>query len=256
MTESETDPARPTWQHEPAGDDPGGERRFSRRSGDGAVARADLQRDGTVRRWGPVTPAATQISRARSPDADLSDSVRRLHEERHGAMAGHSERMHRLDKLRITHALCNDLSLTPWQRDRVIGVMADLDLTAFGSQRAIPKVALVVIRHVVDRERERYLGLHDAEWIGSLPPERLESLYDQFDSITDDPAFAALAEKHGIDITSLNRLRRVLKEQIDDRGLDEAVHGRNPYRDPNLPSLDARRPDGEPSDGSTGTGRP
>jgi hypothetical protein len=29
-----------------------------------------------------------------------------------------------------------------------------LDLTAFGSQRAIPKVALVAIRHVVDRERE------------------------------------------------------------------------------------------------------
>ncbi|WP_134670327.1 DNA-directed RNA polymerase subunit epsilon [Halorussus marinus] len=248
MTESDSDAALPTWQHDPADD-----RHFSRRAGDGAVARADLQRDGIVRQWGPVTPAATQIGRARSPDADLSDSVRRLHEERHAAMAGHSERMHRLDKLRITHALCNDLSLTPWQRDRVIGVMADLDLTAFGSQRAIPKVALVTIRHVVDTERERYLGLHDAEWIGSLPPERLEALYDQFDSITDDPAFADLAEKHGIDITSLNRLRRVLRDQIDERGLDEAVHGHNPYRDPNLPSLETRGSGDGRSGGFEGT---
>ncbi|WP_225741394.1 DNA-directed RNA polymerase subunit epsilon [Halorussus halophilus] len=259
MTEGGGDTQTAAWQHGAIGDDASGERhrrddrQLSQRPGDGTVARADLQRDQTVRRWGPVTPSATQIGRARSPDEDLSESVRRLHEERHGAMAGHSERMHRLDKLRITHALCNDLSLTPWQRDRAVGVMSDLDLTAFGSQRAIPKVALVVIRHVVDREREHYLGLHDHDWIGRLGPEQLNGLYDQFRSITDEQRFDDLLEKHGLDITSLNRLRRVLEDQIDQQDLEDAVHGRNPHRDPNLPSLTARSEDpaGENSDGES-----
>lgn len=49
--------------------------------------------------------------------------------------------------------------------------MVDLDLTSFGSQRAIPKFALVVIRHVVDREREHHLGLHDDEWIAEQSPK-------------------------------------------------------------------------------------
>ena len=242
MTQGGTD-SLPTWQRESLADARSGTERLSQRPGDGAVARADLQRDQTVRKWGPVTPSATQIGRAESPAADLSESVRRLHEERHAAMAGHSARMHRLDKLRIAHALCNDLSLTPWQRDRVVGIMADLDLTAFGSQRAIPKVALVVIRHVVDREREHYLGLHDEEWINGLPPERLTDLYEQFESITDEERFAELVEKHGLDVTSLNRLRRTLTDQLREQDLDDAVYGRNPHRDPNLPSLTARRAD-------------
>jgi hypothetical protein len=210
---------------------------LSRRPGDSTVSRADLQRDETVRRWGLVTPSATRIGRADSPDGDLSDSVRRLHEERHPAMEGYSERAHRLEKLRLTHALCGSLSLTPWQRDRAIGTMVDLDLTAFGSQRAIPKVALVVIRHVVDREREHHLGLHDDEWIAEQPPERLTDLYEQFHSITDDDQFTALCEQYDLDVTNLNRLRRTLTEQLAEQDLHDAVYGRNPYRDPSLPDL-------------------
>ena len=244
MTHGGTDPQAASWQHGAIGGEPS-DRPLSQLPGDGSVARSDLQRDQTVRRWGPVTPSATQIGRAESPDADLSERIRRMHEERHAAMAGHSKRVHRLDKLRITHALCNDLSLTPWQRDRVIGVMQDLDLTAFGSQRAIPKVALVVVRHVVDREREHYLGLHDTEWIRELPPERLEALYDQFRSITDEARFTDLVEKHGLDVTSLNRLRRVLREQIEEQDLESAVYGRNPHRDPNLPTMTTRRDEDE-----------
>jgi hypothetical protein len=210
---------------------------LSRQPGDSTVSRADLQRDETTRRWGLVTPSATRIGRADSPDGDLSDSIRRLHEERHPAMEGYSQRAHRLEKLRLTHALCGSLGLTPWQRDRAIGTMVDLDLTAFGSQRAIPKVALVVIRHVVDREREHHLGLHDEEWIADQPPERLEDLYKQFHSITDDDQFTALCEQHDLDVTNLNRLRRTLLDQLDEQNLHDAVYGRNPYRDPSLPEL-------------------
>lgn len=152
-------------------------------------------------------------------------------------MEGYSRRAHRLEKLRLTHALCGNLGLTPWQRDRAIGTMVDLDLTAFGSQRAIPKVALVVIRHVVDREREHHLGLHDEEWISEQPPERVTDLYDQFHSITDDDQFTTLCEQHDLDVTNLNRLRRTLIDQLDEQDLHEAVYGRNPYRDPSLPEL-------------------
>jgi hypothetical protein len=210
---------------------------LSRQPGDSTVSRADLQRDETTRRWGLVTPSATRIGRADSPDGDLSDSIRRLHEERHPAMEGYSQRAHRLEKLRLTHALCGSLSLTPWQRDRAIGTMVDLDLTAFGSQRAIPKVALVVIRHVVDREREHHLGLHDEEWIADQPPERLADLYEQFHSITDDEQFTTLCEQHDLDVTNLNRLRRTLIDQLDEQSLHDTVYGRNPYRDPSLPEL-------------------
>ena len=210
---------------------------LSRQPGDSTVSRADLQRDETTRRWGLVTPSATRIGRADAPEHDLSENIRRLHEERHPAMEGYSERAHRLEKLRLTHALCSNLGLTPWQRDRGIGTMVNLDLTAFGSQRAIPKVALVVIRHVVDREREHHLGLHDEEWIAEQPPDRLADLYEQFHSITDDDQFAALCEQHELNVTNLNRLRRTLTDQLNEQDLRDAVYGRNPYRDPSLPEL-------------------
>ncbi|EMA37747.1 hypothetical protein [Halococcus hamelinensis] len=210
---------------------------LSQLPGDSTVSRADLQRDETVRRWGLVTPSATRIGRADAPEHDLSENVRRLHDERHPAMEGYSRRAHRLEKLRLTHALCSSLDLTPWQRDRAIGTMVDLDLAAFGSQRAIPKVALVVIRHVVDREREQHLGLHDDEWVAEQPPERLADLYEQFQSITDDKQFTELCERHDLGVTNLNRLRRTLVDQLDEQGLHDAVYGRNPYRDPSLPDL-------------------
>ena len=213
---------------------------LSQLPGDSTVSRADLQRDKSVRRWGLVTPSATRIGRADAPEHDLSENVRRLHDERHPAMEGYSRRAHRLEKLRLTHALCSSLDLTPWQRDRAIGTMVDLDLTDFGSQRAIPKVALVVIRHVVDREREQHLGLHDNEWIADQPPEKLAALYDQFRSITDEESFTNLCEDHDLDTTSLNRLRRTLVDQLDERDLHDAVYGRNPYRDPSLPSPEIR----------------
>ncbi len=152
-------------------------------------------------------------------------------------MEGYSERAHRLDKLRITHALTSSLSLTPWQRDRAIGVMIELELTAFGSRRAIETVALVVIRHVVDTDRKRYLGLDDTDWIQSQSPDRMATLYEQFTSLTDDPAFQGLCERAGLDTTSLNRLRRVLKEQLDEQELHGVAYGRNPDRDSSLPDL-------------------
>lgn len=205
--------------------------------GDGSLSRLEAVRDEQVRRWDVVTPSATLIGRPRRPDADLDENLRRLHDEQHPAMQGHSARMHRLDKARITQAFCNALDLTPWARDRALGIMVELDLTAFGSQRAVPKVALVVIRHVVDEERQRQLGLHDNEWVRDQPPEKLERLYERFESITDDPRYRDLMETHGFDTTSVNRLTRTLRDQLDEQNLYGAVLGRSPHQDPSLPAI-------------------
>ncbi|MGQ3412486.1 DNA-directed RNA polymerase subunit epsilon [Natrinema sp. LN54] len=211
------------------------ERRLETRPGSGSLSRADVQRDSTVRQWGVVTPSATVIGRAESPDADLSESVRRLHDEQHAATPGYSERAHHLDRLRTTQALCNALEVTPWQRDLALGVMDEIDLTEFGSQRAIEKVALVVIRHVVDVDRQQYFGLDDID-AQELSADRMEDLFGQYRAhdITDEETFKRLAADYGLDTTSLNRLRRVLKSQLED---ELPAYGRNPYRDPNLPDV-------------------
>jgi hypothetical protein len=99
-------------------------------------------------------------------------------------------------------------------------------------------VALVVIRHVVDVDRRQYFGLDDLD-PGDVSPERMNDLYEQYKrhDVTDEPAFDALADRYDLDKTSLNRLRRVLTEQLDD-GLP--AFGRNPHRDPHLPDVTER----------------
>ncbi|SEW09046.1 DNA-directed RNA polymerase subunit epsilon [Halobacterium jilantaiense] len=215
--------------------DDGDEREVDTRTGSGSLSRAEARRDSTVRQWGVVSPSATVIGRAESPDADVSESVRRLHDERHHATDGHSERAHRLDRLRTTQALCNAIGVTPWQRDVALGVMDEIDLTAFGSQRAIEKVALVAVRHVVDVDRREYFGLDDLDG-AELTQGRMEELFERYKrhDVTDEPTFRRLADRYELDQTSLNRLRRVLTDQLDDR---LPAYGRNTNRDPHLPSL-------------------
>ncbi|MFB6105264.1 MAG: DNA-directed RNA polymerase subunit epsilon [Halobacteriaceae archaeon] len=215
-------------------DGPAG-RRLKARPGEGALSRADHRRDEALRRWGVVTPAATVIGRPESPEADLSESVRRLHNEQHAATAGYSSRAHYLDRLRTTQALCNAVGVTPWERDRALGIMADIDLTAFGQQRGVATVALVVIRHVVDEERRRALGVDEVD-PAEHSVEELEALHERYATadVTDEPAFERLAAAQDLDQTSLNRLRRVLRDQLEE--LDPEPLGRNPHRDPSLPS--------------------
>lgn len=208
---------------------------FSRRPGDGALARTEAVKDERVRRWGVVTTAATRIGRPDRPGADLDGTVRRLHEGRHPATAGHARRMHRLDTTRITHALCNALEVTPWQRDRALGVMDALDLTAFGSQRAIPTVALVVIRHVVDTERRRRLGLDDEKRLGRLSEAELAALGERYRSLTDEPRYRDLLESHDLDVTAVNRLTRTLRTQLEEQEIDWPATGRSPHRDATHP---------------------
>ena len=225
-------------------------RELSTRPGDGSLPRLEAVKDERVRRWDVVTPSATVIGRTADPRHDLSERLRRLHDEQHPAMAGHSARMHRLDKARIAHALCGELDLTRWERDRVLGVMVDLDLTAFGQQRAVAKVALVVIRHVVDAERRRRLGLDDDAWVRDQEPATLEAFYERFESLTEDGRYRELLAEYGLDTTTVNRLTRTLREQLEAQGLAGAVLGRSPYRDPSLPAVRDRP--APPEEGAVG----
>ena len=223
--------------------------------GDGSLSRLDAVKDERIRRWDVVTPSATLIGRADRPDHDVGENIRRLHDEQHPAMQGHSSRMHRLEKARITHAFCNALDLTPWERDRCLGIMVDLDLTVFGSQRAIEKVSLVVIQYVVDDERKRLLGLHDQSWVAERNPMELEHLHERFESLKQDDRFRAFLDRFELDVTSLNRLNRVLRDQLDDQNLHGAVLGRSPYRDPSMPAIRESReraPSAEAGAGSDG----
>jgi hypothetical protein len=205
--------------------------------GDGALSRVDAVKDERFRRWDVATPAATLIGRADSPDGDVSENLRRLHDEQHPAMAGHSARMHRLEKARITHAYASALDVTPWERDRAMGIMVDLDLTVFGQQRAIEKVALVALKYVVDDEREKHLGLQDESFVADLNPDEMESLYDRYRSLSDEDRFRELMDARGLDVTKVNRLERRLREQVVEQDLEGAVLGRSPYRDPSMPSI-------------------
>ncbi|WP_435359896.1 DNA-directed RNA polymerase subunit epsilon [Haloarchaeobius sp. DFWS5] len=205
--------------------------------GDGSLSRVDAVKDEVTRRWDVITPSATMIGRATDPSSDLRDSLRRLHDEQHPAMAGHSARMHQLDKLRIAHALCSTLDVTRWERDCVLGIVNEVDFTKFGSQRALETVSLVVLRYVVDRERRERLGLDDTEWVASLSESELEELFEQFSSLKDDETFQKLLAVNDLTKTNVNRLTRVLKAQLTDMDVEGAVLGRDPFRDPNLPAV-------------------
>jgi hypothetical protein len=213
------------------------ERDVSSRPGDGSLSRVDAVKDERFRRWDVATPAATIIGRASSDTEDVGENLRRLHDEQHPAMAGHSARMHRLEKARITHAYCSALSVTPWERDRAMGIMVELDLTVFGSQRAIEKVALVVIQYVVDDERERRLGLQDEAYVAKLNADEMQSLYERYASMTDDERFQELMAAQDMTVTNVNRLDRTLRKQLAEQDLEDAVLGRSPYRDPAMPAI-------------------
>ena len=234
-------PASTERREAPPSPDQDEERRVSAGPGDGSLPWTEAVKDEVVRRWDVVTPAVTLIGRAERPEDDLSASVRRLHDEQHPAMAGHGERMHRLDKLRITHALCSTLDVTGWERDRALGIVDGIDLTAFGQQRGVSKVALVAISHVVDAARRERLGLDDAARLDGLTPDEMASLYDLFTPLKEEESYRRLMAQHGLDVTAVNRMARTLRTQLDEQDLHDAVFGRNPNVDPNLPVLGAGR---------------
>lgn len=201
--------------------------------------------DEQPRRFDPVTPSATRIGHAEGSH-DVDGRLRALHAERRAAFQGNPERTRALDVLRVTQAVCNSLDLTPWERDRVLGVVRELDGTALDDGRAIPHIALVVARRVVDAERRAWLGLDDSEYCADQPPERLAALADRLTRLTDGSSFDGeaahdgstydrLREDCGLTDAAAARIDAALDRELDEATLREAVLGRSPHRDPHLP---------------------
>lgn len=207
--------------------------------------------DTQPRRFDVVNPSATRIGDAE--DATIGDStddperegrLRALHAERRAALQGNAERTRALDVLRVTQAICNSLDLTPWERDRVLGVIRELEGTDLGSDRSISRVALVVARRVVDAERRAWLGLEDHEWRADQPPERLQALSDRLQRLADDRSLGCagdesvydqLREACGLTDAAAARIDAALDRELDAETLREAILGRSPHSDPHLP---------------------
>lgn len=194
--------------------------------------------DSKPRRWDVVNPSATRIGHADDVVEDVDGRLRALHEERRAAMQGNTERQQQLDVARITQALCNSLDLTGWERDRVLGVVCELDATAFGSQRTIPSVVLVVARRVVDTKRRTWLGLEDDGWLDDQPPERLRERSERLHELTDSDQYERLLESCALTAEGVQTLETMLDAELDDETVSEAVFGRSPVRDPALPSFE------------------
>jgi hypothetical protein len=184
-----------------------------------------------------VNPSATRIGYAEDPENDLGPRVRALHEERRAELQGNNERLQQLDVLRVTQALCNSLDLSTWERDRVLGVVSELDPTDLGGRRTIPRVALVIARRVVDAERKAWLGLNDDTWLDDQPPERLRELADRLTRLADSDEYVRLLSECDLTPTAADRLESALETELADH-IDDAAFGRCPRRDPVLPSFE------------------
>lgn len=191
-----------------------------------------------------VNPSATRIGYTEDPKDDLAPRVRALHEERRAELQGNSERLQQLDVLRITQALCNSLDLSVWERDRVLGVVAELDPTEFGGHRTIPRVALVVARRVVDAERRAWLGfdsevfaLDDPAGCAEQPPERLDRLAERLHELADSDEYVRLLSECDLAPAAADRLEATLERELGDH-LGDAAFGRCPRRDPALPAFE------------------
>ncbi|WP_436347053.1 hypothetical protein [Natronorubrum sp. FCH18a] len=134
------------------------------REGEGSLSGEELYIDKHVYETAFESPNATAVGkpddRQKKRIGTDDDRLHQLNEERHRALKGHSNRMHELDKKRITEALCSALDVSNGEQRLVVKHLQELDFDQFGNQKAVEKVSLAVIRYVVDQQRLE----HGAEW--------------------------------------------------------------------------------------------
>ena len=134
----------------------------------------------------------SKFSRFRTPANRLAEH----NEGRHPSYGKLSARLARLDKKRITQAYCSRLDVTQFQRDEAVRAMLLLNLDNFGQNKRIEKVALTVIRVIVNYNRFAHLRKTDAQRI----------------SETED--FKRLAESVDLDKQTMRQLSRSMKEKL------------------------------------------
>ena len=134
----------------------------------------------------------SKFSRFRTP----ADRLAKHNEGRHPSDGTLSARLARLDKKRITQAYCSRLDVTQFQRDEAVRAMLLLNLDDFGQNKRIEKVALTVIRVIVNYNRFAHLQKTDAQ------------------RISETEEFKRLAESVDLDKRTMRRLSRSMKEKL------------------------------------------
>jgi hypothetical protein len=123
--------------------------------GEGALSEEELYIDKHAEKEIYKTPDATSIGTASERD-ERDERLQEVNEGRDRFSDDHAVRMHSVDRSRIIGALCSSLPISDTERELAISTFADLDLDQFGNQKAVEKVALATIRHVVDTRRVEY----------------------------------------------------------------------------------------------------
>lgn len=203
------------------------------RPGEGSLNEQEIYIDKNRLEYGPKSAAATRIGSNSERDGDR-ERLSQLNNGRHRSDGQHSARAAKWDKQRITEALCSRLELSSLQENEAARMMKELDLDAFGSEKSLEKVALAVIKFVVNRDRAEQ---------GSLEHR-----------ISEDDTFQKLVSEFDLE-TGMSRLSRSVKEQLkqnhllrgkpttstdspENRGSQGA--GRDFTPDPALPDRDDR----------------
>jgi hypothetical protein len=137
-----------------------------------------------------------------------------LHQEgRHPSDGTQSRRLAALDKKRITQSLCSSLEIPRYQQAEAVRAMLELDLTAFGNQKRIERVALAVIEVIMEYEL------------------RYRRRDPNGPRLADNPEFKYLARSVGL-IPGKMVLSRKVKRQLSDIGFFEpGAPGMNLSRD-------------------------
>lgn len=156
--------------------------------------------------------SASQFARHKVPETRLA-----LHQEgRHPSDGDQATRLATLDKKRITQAYCGSLSVPQHLQAQAVRAMLLLDLTAFGNQKRIEAIALLVIELVVDYERRYRRRDPEASRMG------------------EDATFKYLIREAGLVPGKVSLSRKVKSELIDQGFFDDDASGLGLQKDGNV----------------------
>lgn len=142
----------------------------------------------------------------------------RHNEGRHQSDGNLSIREAARDKKRITQAFCSSLDLTPYQQQEAVSIMGRLNLDRFGRQKRIEKVALGVIKVVVNRDRFRPRG---PRGMNNLADADLSHIH----RISQNEQFVALRKQFGVSKKDLYSISQLVKRELKRIGYYHTAEG-------------------------------
>lgn len=163
--------------------------------------------------------------------ANRGTRLRRLirqNEGRHRSDGRHSTREAARDKKRVTQSFCSVLAVTAHQQREAVSIMGQLNLDRFGQQKRLEKIALGVIRIVVDLDRRRIffdgrdpsaVDMREID-ISSYPP-----------SLGDDKRYRLLCAHHGVSDEDRFSVSRLIKDELQRIGYFDDANDRRDSED-------------------------